>query len=51
LIYRVLGPPLLRFAVTYVRRRYRRQIRIAVAVAVGGAALAVYAANREVPEG
>jgi hypothetical protein len=51
LIYRVLGPPLLRFAVSYLRLRYRRQLRIAIAVGIGGAALAIYLANREVPEG
>jgi len=46
-----LGKVAIRFAVKYVRRRYRRQIRIGVGVAIAGAAVAAYAATRNVPEG
>ncbi len=50
-MYDTLGKAALRFAATYLRRRYKRQIRIGgalVAVAVG---IAAYLASRNVPEG
>jgi hypothetical protein len=46
-----LGKAALRFTVRYLRRRYRREIRIGFGVAVGAVAVAIYLANREVPEG
>jgi len=46
-----LGKIAIRFAFRYVRRRYRRQIRIGVGVAVTGLAVAGYLATRNVPEG
>jgi len=46
-----LGRAAIRFAVKYVRRRYRRQIRIGVGVAIAGVAVAAYMATRNVPEG
>jgi hypothetical protein len=46
-----LGKIAIRFAVRYVRRRYRRQIRIGVGVTVAGLAVAAYIASRNVPEG
>jgi hypothetical protein len=46
-----LGRVAIRFAVKYVRRRYRRQIRIGMGVAIAGVAVAAYAATRNVPEG
>ncbi len=46
-----LGRVAIRFAVRYVRHRYRRQIRIGAGVAVAAIAIAVYAASRNVPEG
>jgi hypothetical protein len=49
--YDRLGKMAIRFAVKYARRRYRRQIRIGVGVAVAGLAIAAYAATRNVPEG
>jgi hypothetical protein len=49
--YDKLGKAAIRFAVRYVRRRYRRQIRIGAGVAVAAIAIAAYAASRNVPEG
>lgn len=46
-----LGKAALRFAIKYVRRRYRRQIRIGIGVTVAGLAVAAYLASRNVPEG
>jgi hypothetical protein len=46
-----LGKAAIRFAIKYVRRRYRRQIRIGAGVAVGAVAIAAYLASRNVPEG
>jgi hypothetical protein len=46
-----LGKAAIRFAVRYVRRRYRRQIRIGAGIAIAGVAIAAYAATRNVPEG
>jgi hypothetical protein len=46
-----LGGLAIRFAIKYVRRRYRRQIRIGVGVTVLGLAVAAYLASRNVPEG
>jgi hypothetical protein len=46
-----LGRAAIRFGLKYVRRRYRRQIRIGAGIAVAGLAIAVYAASRNVPEG
>jgi hypothetical protein len=51
MIYNKLGKTALRFAVTYLRRRYRREIRIGAGVAVAVVGIAVYLANRNVPEG
>jgi ABC-type lipoprotein release transport system permease subunit len=50
-MYNRLGKASLKFAFRYVRRRYRRQTRIALGLAVVGAAIAAYLASREVPEG
>jgi hypothetical protein len=50
-MYQRLGRAAIRFSVLYLRRRYRRQIRIGaglVAVAIG---VAAYFAARNVPEG
>jgi hypothetical protein len=49
--YDKLGKAAIRFAVMYVRRRYRRQIRIGAGVAALALAIAAYAATRSVPEG
>ena len=46
-----LGKVALRFAVAYLRRRYRREIRIGAGLAAVAIGVAVYLANRDVPEG
>jgi hypothetical protein len=50
-MYDKLGKAALRFTVAYLRRRYRREIRIGVALAAGAVGIAIYLANRDVPEG
>lgn len=51
MIYDRLGKAALRFTVAYLRRRYRRQIRVGAGVAVVAIGVAVYLANRDAPEG
>jgi len=46
-----LGKAAVRFAFRYVRRRYRREIRIGAGIAVVALIAAAYAATRNVPEG
>ena len=50
-MYDRIGSLAMRFAWRYVRRRYRREARIALGVGIGLAAVAAYLASREVPEG
>lgn len=50
-MYNRLGKASLKFAFRYLRRRYRRETRIALGAGVVVAAVAVYFATREVPEG
>jgi len=51
-MYNRTGKIAVRFAFRYLRRRYRRETRIAFGVfGVGIAALIAYVATREVPEG
>ncbi len=49
--YDRLGRAALRFAISYLRRRYRREIRIGIGLSAVAIGVAVYLANREVPEG
>jgi hypothetical protein len=51
MIYDKLGKAALRFAIAYLRRRYRRQIRIGTGVAAVAIGAAIYLANRDAPEG
>lgn len=51
MIYETLGKVAIRFAVRYVRVRYRRQIRIGIGVGIASLAVAAYIATRNVPEG
>ncbi|HEU4598947.1 MAG TPA: hypothetical protein VFS26_04310 [Solirubrobacterales bacterium] len=46
-----LGRAAVRIAIRYLRRRYRRELRIGVGVGVVGIAIAAYLATRNVPEG
>lgn len=50
-MYDRLGKAALRFAIRYVRYRYRRQIRIGTGVAAAVVGVALYFASRNVPEG
>jgi hypothetical protein len=51
-MYNRLGKASVKFAFRYLRRRYRRETRIGLAVLGGGLiALIAYVATREVPEG
>jgi hypothetical protein len=50
-MYNKLGKTALRFAVVYLRRRYRREIRIGAGLGAVAIGIAVYWANRNVPEG
>jgi hypothetical protein len=50
-MYNTLGKTALRFAVVYLRRRYRREIRIGAGLGVVAIGVAIYLANRDVPEG
>ena len=50
-MYNALGRTALRFAIAYLRRRYRREIRIGAGLGVIAIGIAIYWANRDVPEG
>ena len=50
-MYDRIGKAALRFTVAYLRRRYRREIRIGAGLAVAAIGVAVYLANRDAPEG
>lgn len=50
-MYDTLGKAAFRFAVAYVRRRYRREIRIGLGVTAVAVGIAAYLASRNVPEG
>ena len=46
-----LGRAALRFAFAYLRRHYRREIRIGIGLVAMAIGVAVYLANRDIPEG
>jgi hypothetical protein len=50
-MYELIGRATVRFVVLYVRRRYRRQIRVGLGLVAVGLGIAAYFASREVPEG
>jgi hypothetical protein len=50
-MYDKLGKAAIRFAFTYARRRYKREIRIGIGVTAAVVAVGAYLASRNVPEG
>lgn len=50
-MYERVGKLALRIAIAYLRRRYRRGIRVGAGLVAGAIGVAVYLANRNVPEG
>jgi hypothetical protein len=50
-IYRAIGKAVVKYGLLFIRRRYARQIQFGVGLAVVAVGVAVYLANREVPEG
>ncbi|HEU4706493.1 MAG TPA: hypothetical protein VFS64_04850 [Solirubrobacterales bacterium] len=46
-----IGKAAVRIAFRYVRRRYRREARIALVLGIAVAVVVAYLASREVPEG
>ncbi len=50
-MYDSVGKAAVKFAFRYLRRRYRREIRIGAAVAVVAIGVGAYMATREVREG
>jgi len=50
-MYNTLGKAAIRFSYSYVRRRYRREIRLGIGVTAVFVAIGAYLASRNVPEG
>lgn len=50
-MYDTVGKAALRFAYRYVRRRYRREIRVGIGIVAVFVAVGGYLASRNVPEG
>ncbi len=50
-MYDTLGKAAFRFALTYFRRRFKREIRIGLGLGVVSIGIAAYFASRNVPEG
>lgn len=50
-MYNRIGKASIKFAFRYARRRYRREVRIALGLGIAAAGVAAYLASREVPEG
>ena len=46
-----VGKAAVRFAFRYLRRRYRREIRVGIGVTAAFVAIGAYLASRNVPEG
>jgi hypothetical protein len=50
-MYDLIGKAALMISWRYVRRRYRRQLRIGIGLAAAAIGAAAYLASRDVPEG
>jgi hypothetical protein len=50
-LYDRIGRAAIRLSLSYLRRRYRRQLRIGIGLGAVGLAVAGYLASRNVPEG
>ena len=50
-MYHLIGKTTVRLALGFVRRRYKRQLRIGAGLAVAALGAAAYLASRNVPEG
>ena len=50
-MYNTLGKAAVRFSYRYLRRRYRREIRIGLGATAALVAIAAFLASRNVPEG
>ena len=50
-MYDKVGKAALRFTIAYLRRRYRREIRIGAGLGVVAIGIAIDLANRDAPEG
>jgi hypothetical protein len=50
-MYDKLGKAAVRFGFVYLRRRYKRELRIGAGVAVVAIGVGAYLASRNVPEG
>ncbi|HEX3734826.1 MAG TPA: hypothetical protein VHU86_06680 [Solirubrobacterales bacterium] len=50
-MYDAFGRAAVRFAVVYLRRRYKRELRIGVGMAAVAIGIGAYLASRNVPEG
>ncbi len=51
MIYRAIGKAVVKYSVLFVRQRYKRQLRVGAGLAAVAVGIAVYWANRNVPEG
>ncbi|MEX0972586.1 MAG: hypothetical protein WDZ46_04940 [Solirubrobacterales bacterium] len=51
MIYRAIGKAVVKYGVQFARRRYGRHLQVGAGLAAVAVGVAVYWANRNVPEG
>jgi len=51
MIYRAIGKAVVKYSILFMRRRYKRQLGVGAGLAAVAVGIAVYWANRNVPEG